>query len=141
MVPRSGKSVLALSSVALLAVLLLSASVVPVVFANNPVVIKGHGLMNLHGKVVKTLRNGQQYIIFCILSDTTSKPHNFNVLFSLDGSLFEGNGGGINPHSSVLVGTGSLKAVTGLHTVEIDLCTDSSCTAFLQTVSFQFTVT
>lgn len=136
-----GKSVLVLSSVALLAVVLLSASVVPAVFASKSAVIRGHGLMNLNGKVVKTLTSGEHYFIFCILSNPTSALQSFNTQFLLDGSPFSGNSGGINPHSSVVVPTGSLTAVAGSHVAEIGLCTDSSCTAFSQIVTIHFTVT
>jgi len=134
------RSALALASVVMLT-LLLTASVVPSFAASRNPKITGYGLMNLHGKVVKTLKNGQQYFVYCILSNPTSKLQSFNVQFILDGSPFSGNGGGIAPHSSVVVPTGSLTAVTGSHNATIGLCTDSSCTAFLQHVTILFTVT
>ena len=141
---RFDRTISVYSALGLLAVLLVSSSAAPIVFAASDtahVMIVGHGIVDTHGKSVKTLKNGEQYFILFVLADKTSRILPLNALLLLDGVEIVGVGGDMGPHSTILLSSGTLTAVTGTHTVEIGVCTDSSCTAFYQTVTFQFTVT
>jgi len=125
--------------------LLPSAAFAPLALAaapnSSPVRIISYGVLNEQGHTSKTLHNGQGYFPFFVLRNRSNNSLGFNAEMALDGQLRWGWGGGILGQDASLLSPDVQTAATGTHTVTIYLCSDSSCTSFIQTITFQFTVT
>jgi hypothetical protein len=107
-----------------------------------PVVITDVGVVNLHGKVVTKLDDGQGYFIIVIIKNRSNQSQNFQGQGLIDGKpVFGFQGSGLPSHYATMFSVGEFFAVTGKHKLVVELCSDSSCSKVLQKVPYNFTVT
>jgi len=79
-------------------------------------------------------------LLLFIVANSATTTQSFYGLVVFDGVQTSSFTGSLMATSSVLFGSLSLKATAGSHTIKLELCTTNTCTAFLQTISFKFTV-